>query len=179
MAGIWSVHHVESGAIIDKKTMTDTLYWDKSDSEINPGGGKLPPRLVALQQAAEHFGEQYAKRFYADWETVDRLMIIPPLEDFRLASEFAEKQQWEQAEKLWLKYADQRFRRLSVSASYNLSLSREISDDLEGALKWANKAMELARIFNDREEIKLTAQYAGILKTRLGEIRAFEKGNNK
>jgi len=170
MVAMWNLYHVATGIIQDHKTMVDTLFWDLNSQNSGNKQTLLPPRVEAIQQAAQFFGENYAKRFYHEWLTVDRMIMVPPLEDFRLAGEFAGNQEWEKAAGIWKKYADIRFGRLAISACYNLALSYEIGDDLSGAVKWINAALDVARSYKKSDELKSALQYQSILKQRLLEI---------
>jgi hypothetical protein len=175
LAGIWTMYNAVTGEIADRKTITDTVYWNPGDNPGNLAKEKFPPRLPALQQAAEVFGENYAKRFYSNWTKVDRLLIVPPLEDFRLAAEFTDKQQWDKASEIWEKYSDRRFGRLAVSACYNLALVREIKDELDEAVIWINKAMGIAESYRNSDEMELTGNYQKILVQRQHDIEKAEK----
>jgi hypothetical protein len=175
MAGIWTMYSAASGAVTDRKTMTDTVYWNKYDENGNVKKETLPPRLPALQQAGEVFGENYARRFYPDWTKVDRLMIIPPLEDFRLAAEYTDKKEWDKADSIWSKYTDRRFGRLAISALYNLSLAKEINDNLNEALNQISKASDLAKSYPNSNEHKLTESYREILIQRIRDIEKAKK----
>jgi hypothetical protein len=175
MAAIWNLYDGNTGTIQDHKTMVDTLYWDMDRNNSSKKQSKLPPRIPAMQQAAQVFGENYAKRFFPEWLTVDRMIIVPPLEDFRMAGEYVSNQQWDKAAGIWKKYADNRFGRLAISACYNLALSDEISDDLTGAMKWVNLTTEMAKSYKKSEELRLALQYQNILKQRLQEIEKSKK----
>jgi hypothetical protein len=171
MVAMWNLYNVATGNIQDHKNMVDTLFWDSNSQNSGNKQTILPPRVQAIQLAAQVFGENYAKRFYPEWMTVERMIVVPPLEDFRIAGEFAGNQEWEKAAGIWKKYADVRFGRLAIPACYNLALSNEIGDDLSGALKWINAALDVARSYKKSEELKLVLQYQVILKQRVQEIQ--------
>ncbi len=170
LAGIWTVYDGVTGEVHDRKTMTDTLYWEESDPELRGEAVRLPPRIPSLMMAAGYFGESYASRFSSEWVSVTRMMIIPPLEEFRLASVHAEEQEWEQAARIWKKYAHERFGRLAVTARYNLALASEISDDLESATEWIGQAHQLAGVYKNRREMQMTEEYGKLLQNRRSEI---------
>jgi hypothetical protein len=167
---VWNLYDATTGKVEDHKSMADTLSWDLYSSSGKFVKTVLPPRITALQQAAEVFGENYAKRFFREWITVDRTMIVPPLEDFRIAADEANKQEWKKAAAIWQKYSDQRLGRLAASACYDLALAREISDDLAGAVNWINKAASIADSYKNSDEQILISQYQAVLKKRKSEI---------
>jgi len=171
LAGVWAVYDAVTGKLRETKSMVDTVYWDAAES----GNDKLPPRIPAIELAAEHFGEKYARRFYSEWLTTDRLLVIPPLEEFRMAAEMAGKQDWEGAREIWERYAGDRFGKLAITACYNLALDAEIHDKLNDAGKWISRASALAATYHNRKEMELVNSYQTILTRRREEIRRLEE----
>jgi hypothetical protein len=178
MAGIWTLYNGNSGVILERKSMTDTVFWDSEAATVTSGAEKLPPRLPALQLAAETFGENFASRFYQEWIKVDRLLIVPPLEEFRQAAEFAGEQKWDKASAIWQKYSDDHYGRLAVTACYNLALACEIRDDLATALRWITQAFKLASVYKDQDEMRMVRSYKQILTQRSADIEKFSKSGS-
>lgn len=176
MAGIWAVYDSKTGSIKQHESVIDTLYWyrtDDSGSRID-----LPPRLAALELAAGVFGENYAKRFISDWETVYRILIIPPLQEFKTAADYASRDEWDQASEIWEKFTAKRYGRLAVSARYNMALASELKDDLDYALQWMNQALELATDMKNRDDIIMILNYQKVLNLRKKEIGKFMENEN-
>lgn len=173
MAGIWALYDGVSGKITETRSMVDTVYW-----QGDPGSGDettlLPPRTTALEMASAIFGESYAQRFYPGWITVDRLMVIPPTEEFRQAAEHALNQEWPQAEEIWKRYATDRFGRLAVTARYNLALAAESNDRIGEAVGWIHEAQKLADVYDNKKETAMVGRYRHILETRQKEISLME-----
>lgn len=169
LAGLWAVYDGHSGGVVDSRQMVDTLYWNKSHAD---GAGKelLPPRIPAIQLAAGVFGENYASKFHAGWIKVDRTMIIPPLEEFRLAAAYATEQKWNKAKEIWERFARDHFGKLAITAWYNLALASEINDDLEKAAGYIDKAYETALVYKNKNELQRVLRYREIIGTRLKEI---------
>ncbi len=179
IAGIWTVYDGMTGKASDRKTMTDTLYWEAENGIRADYNAILPPRLPALILAAEAFGEQYAERFFSDWISVQRIMVIPPLEEFRIAALHAEEQDWETAGEIWKKYTPDRFGRLAVGARYNLALAMEIGDKHNEALDWIGQAYHLAKVYNNPQELQMVNTYRQILQKRLNEIENLRRGEDQ
>lgn len=177
MAGIWALYDAKSGTMMHHDSVVDTLYWyqtDESGARIN-----LPPRLAALELAGGVFGENYAKKFISDWETVHRILVIPPLQEFRTAADHADREEWAQAAAIWERYAAQRFGRLAVSARYNMALAAELQDDIENALHWIDQAFEMATEMKNKEDLILILNYQKVLNMRKKEIGQFIQHQNE
>jgi hypothetical protein len=182
VAGVWSLYKAETGAMVDSKAMIDTVYWSPENNQEDQGDLKMPPQLTAILQASETFGENYARKFFSEWITVDRILIIPPLEEFRMAAEYASQQDWEKARGIWERYSGDRLGRLAVNARYNIALSYEISDQIEEAINRINQAYSLAKIYNNRHELEMIRNYQSVLSQRKKEIdrlKLLEKKGNR
>ncbi len=171
ITGVWAIYDAETGAIKETRSMVDTVYWQGSEA----GQEELPPRVPAIEMAAEYFGESFAKKFSSGWVQTDRIMMVPPLEEFRLAAELASKEEWDGAREIWERYAAGRFGKLAITARYNLALDAEIHDRYEDAVDMIVSASELAAEYKNRKEMDIVNRYRKILVARLEEIRRSEK----
>jgi tetratricopeptide (TPR) repeat protein len=168
MAGIWAVYDVLTGEVVKHESLVDTLYWNRT----NEDGQRIliPPRITALELAAEVYAGNFAKKFTTSWETVQRLIIIPPVQEFTMAAEYASENKWEEALELWQRYSSERYGRLSASARFNVALAYEMLDDIDSALEWIDKALVQTRVYRNKEELKLVQNYQRILNQRKKEI---------
>lgn len=170
-AAVWAVYDPFTEKVLDRKTMIDTIFWNNYDEKGNyQKGVKLPPRLTALKIAAQMSGENYSKRFYASWQTVNRIYSVPSPADFTVASNFVEKGEWDNAILIWKRYASDKSGKLAINARYNLALAYEIKDDIETAWKWLAAAQQLAVSYKSKEDIKMIQQYQKILAKRIKDI---------
>jgi hypothetical protein len=177
MAGIWAVYDALTGAIVKHESLVDTLYWNS----INDDGQRIliPPRITALELAAEVYASNFAKKFTTSWETVQRLLIIPPVQEFTLAAEYASENKWYEALELWKRYSSERYGRLSVSARFNIALAYEMLDDIYTASEWIDKALAQTRVYRNKEELRLVQNYQRILNQRKKEIDQLQNATNK
>ena len=168
---VWAVYDPYAEKLIERKTMIDTVYWNSYDKNGNyQKGSKLPPRPTALKIASQLAGEEYSKRFFASWQTVNRMYSIPPLPDFTEASNYIDKGKWDNAILIWKKYAPENNGKMAINARYNIALGYEMKDDLESAWKWLAAAKQLAVLYKSKEDIKMITQYQKVLSKRKKEI---------
>jgi hypothetical protein len=179
-AAVWGIYDPLNNDIVERKSMIDTIYWNGLDKEGNFEPGYLPPpRLTALELASVYAGSNYARRFYAGWQTVNRMYSVPPLPDFADAAFYFEEGKWNEAIELWQKYADNRNGKMAINARYNLALAYEMKDDLDTAQKWLTAAHELARTYRSKNDIQMIALYQKTLETRKREIALLNKMQNE
>ena len=170
-AAVWAVYNPSTEKIIERKTMIDTVFWNSYDEKGNyQKSAKLPPRLMALKVASQMVGENYSKRFFASWQTVQRMYSVPSPSDFTDASNFVEKGDWDSAIKIWMKYAPDKNGKLAIEARYNLALAYEIKDDILTAWKWLASAHQLAVSYKSKESIKMIEKYQKVLAKRKKDI---------
>ena len=170
-AAVWAVYDPVNSRLLERKTMIDTIFWNSYDNEGNyKRNVKLPPRITALKIASQMAGENYARRFFASWQTVNRMYSVPPLPDFATADTYVQKGEWDNAILLWKRYADDSNGKMAINARYNLALAFEMKDDLDAADKWLVAAEQLALDYHSKEDLKLILQYRKIIQKRKQDI---------
>lgn len=177
---VWGIYDPVKKVNLERKSMIDTVFWNGYDDEGNSRRGYTPPpRLAALEMASALAGENYAKRFYATWETVNRMYSVPPLPEFSEAAYYFEEGKWDQAIALWQKYADDSNGKMAINARYNLALAYELKDDLDTAQQWLTAALELASKYKSRNELNSIRTYQKILNTRRKELSKLNRQQNE
>jgi hypothetical protein len=170
-AAVWAVYNPYTEKLLERKTMIDTIFWNKYDTQGNYNSkSKLPPRITALKIAAQMVGENYSKRFFATWQTVNRMYSIPPLPDFSAADKYVQKGEWDNAILLWKRYATADNGRMAINARYNLALGYEMKDDIDTAQKWLSAALQIASDYKSKENIRMIIKYQKVLTKRQQDI---------
>lgn len=175
-AAVWAVYNPNTSKLLERKTMIDTVFWNKYDDSGNyVRNSKLPPRVTALKIASQMAGENYSKRFFASWQTVKRMYSVPPLPDFASADEYLKKGEWDSAILLWKRYVNDGKGKLAINARYNMALAYEMKDDITAAQKWLAAAMQLATRYRSKEDIRMILHYQKILTKRQKDISTLNR----
>lgn len=170
-ANVWSAYSPSLQKFTDRKTQIDTVFWNAFDESGKlDSKSKLPPRLSALKIASQLAGENYAKRYTADWVNTRRTYSIPPLPDFEMAEKYVRNGEWDNAIQLWKRYAENKSGKLAIHARYNLAFGYEMKDDIDASIQWILAAQQLAASYHSRNEMKLVEQYRKILIQRKKDI---------
>jgi len=170
-ASVWSVYDPVEEKILDRKTIIDTVFWNGYDDQGNyQRKTLLPPRITALKIASQMAGENYAKRFFASWQTANRMYSVPPLPDFAAAETYIQKGEWDNAILLWKRYVGDDNGKIAIQARYNMTLAYEMKDDLDTASKWLTAALQLATKYRSKEDIKRIIYYQNALRKRMQDI---------
>ncbi len=179
-AAVWAVYDPYAQKVIERKIMIDTIFWNNYNEDGKKvKDSKLPPRKVALKIAAQLVGENYSKRFFASWQTVNRVYSVPPPADFSIAAAYVDKGDWENAIAIWERYAPDKNGRMAIHARYNLALAYEMKDDIDTALKWLALAQQLATSYKSKENTKRILEYQIILMNRKKDIDRLNRSNAK
>ena len=179
-AAVWGIYDPTRERLIERKTIIDTVFWNGYDSQGNyQKGYNPPPRLQALQMASALAGENYAKRFHASWETVNRIYSVPPLPDFEQAALYFEEGKWDQAISLWEKYTDDKNGKLAINARYNMALAYELKDNIPLAEEWLEAAYKLAKSYRNQEELDMIRSYRKALETRKKDFKKLNQTENE
>lgn len=171
-AAVWAVYDPVTEHILERKALIDTVYWNGYDEQGNyQKDYQLPPRETALKIASQMVGENYAKRFSASWQTATRMYAVPPLPDFSDAAYNVEQGKWDNAIRLWEKYASNKNGKLAISARFNLALAYEMKDDFDTASRWLEAALSLATQYRSKEDLKMILDYRKILQKRKNDVK--------
>lgn len=170
---VWAVYDPANDKPRAVKTLIDTLYWNRFDENSNKAN-VLPNRGTALKIASQLAGRNFAKHFFASWQRVDRMYVVPPLPDFSDAAFLIGKGKWDEAIAIWNKYASEKNGKLAISARYNIALAYEMKDDPVTAMKWLNAAENLALSFKSRSDIQMILVYKKVLNQRIRQFNAFQ-----
>lgn len=179
-AAVWALYNAKTAKLVEHKTMIDTIFWNKYDDKGNyQREAKLPPRMTALKTAAQLAGENYAKRYYPSWQSVDRIYAVPSGSDFEAAEQLLKKEKWDEAIAIWKKYAADDYGRKAILARYNLAFAYEVKDQVPMARKWLVSARQLATKLGNKEALRIILKYESVLAKRTEQISELNKKANQ
>ena len=144
----WVVLFPESKAKIEK----DVIY--KKVGSIEDGKDQF------IYASGEMAGIKFGKHIIPGWTKTQRKYFISSNTDFKLATEFVNDGDWDEAAKIWNSYLGSENANLAGKAHFNLALYYEMQGDLDKAFKLAKKA---DKTYNT----PLSHNYAGLLHYRI------------
>lgn len=121
-------------------------------------------RKNLVQQNSNEIGHIYAKRIIPYRIRVSRDYFVGGSPNFRIAKRRAQTGNWDGAAELWLQESKSNKRIPAGRGAYNMAISNEINDNLEEAIRWAQKSYE---DYNIREAL----DYVRILRNRQAKRR--------
>lgn len=167
---------------IQSLSRSDTLYWEGNSYNSSLALQQLPDRQTALMDVAEYAGEQFAKQYLPQWETVDRYLYENSNDLIQIGLTKFTHRQWNDAIDIWQQAYDDAIGKGRKSktdyqtrayAAANIAVAQEICDNLSAAQQWAKSSAEAFGKIDTadaaQQQVNLTF-YMRELEQRLKEI---------
>jgi hypothetical protein len=158
----WRIYDPASRTILDEYLLSRDMVL--SGKGINPvtAASSLLGKKEAVKNVSLKNGQAYAWRIIPNWIRVSREYFVRGNDNFKIAQRKAQSGNWDDAGRIWLEQTKSPDRTVAGRACYNMAISREINGDLDGAIRWAQKAYEDYRI-------RLALNYVHLLRNRKAE----------
>ncbi|WP_299234832.1 DUF6340 family protein [uncultured Bacteroides sp.] len=141
----------------------DTLYFDL----VN----KISEKEL-IDECTRHASSVICNKIVPYWQTVNRIYFDGGCVEMRDAGVYVREDDWSSARELWTKvYNRQKKGNTKFRAAYNLSLSFEMTGDMEKAEEWLKKAADCVATGSEEEMVLkyYTAQF-NKRKNELGNL---------
>ncbi|MCF8225011.1 MAG: DUF6340 family protein [Bacteroidales bacterium] len=125
---------------LDKYVSKDTLYFMNESSM--PSSTYLHASDV-IRSGAYEFGYAYGMRHIPVWNQVSRVVFRGREEELRQAAAHTDMGNWDAALQIWTALLSSEDQHLAAKAAHNIAVYYELEDDVETALGYASKAVEL------------------------------------
>ena len=169
-ASIWTIYDASKNQIIHHTTMVDTLFWDGLDVSERYSASRIPGKKAALQIAAGLAGSNYSKNIIPNWAKVYRNTLSCNQADFKIASNLAKKNKWDEASALWGKYTESKNKRQKMQSLFNLAIANEMNGKIEEAIELISKASKISSSPIYATENKFIRKYSAVLEKRKIEL---------
>lgn len=173
----WSIHYFDKspGTSIQ---FNDTSYWESESYVRRNTISSLPKRTDALIDGALDVGHNSTNRFVPYWEKVDRYFFNPNNRLMKQGMDSVYVKNWKSAINSWetaLNY--NKSIRIKAQASNNIAIAYEITGDVDKALEYATKSLNLIGEFTitDYESLSRLTDYIKDLIQRKIEIKTLKQ----
>jgi len=170
---LWALYLPGKEKPVDHFRYTDELVWDRYDQNGNLDLTKVnPDRKAAIEMAAQIAGEQYARHMGPLWATVNRTLVTPSGDEWKKATQMAQKNQWEEAAAIWNRLASMPDGKEQGVAELDLAVAAEMMDQIDLAVSWASKAVKL---LDGKRYGPVAGQYLAVLMVRQQQINGLNQ----
>lgn len=137
---LWRVYNRGDNKPFDEFTLKDSLYFPRYAEDPF-----APPMSLTniLRDASYDLGYKYGLRHTPAWYQVSRVIFKGGDPELRKAAAYTDKGDWEAAVKIWSVLKENEDQKLAAKAYHNLAVYSELTDDIEAAYQYSQKAGEL------------------------------------
>lgn len=159
----WKLYQPKEKLTSARFEVNDTIFWEQSGATLQETYEKLPTIKESLLSAAVENASSLAAYVSPGWKEEVRKYYVTGDAEADRAIRFVNKDDWKEAEKIWLKFASVSSAGLRSKIEFNLALASEMNGNKEKAISWAEKSLqskyagvteEYLRILNSRAEVK-------------------------
>ncbi len=155
----WRIYS-KTGQVEDEYLLKDTLMWYSMGGTEDIAWYFLPETEVILNELASAVGTGFSEKIVPVWTDVNRIYYHRGSSKMNMAAKLVRENSWDEAARIWQKVAETENPGIASKAAFNMALACELSDKLELALTWINKAWTIKN--ND-----LAVRYSRILRDRV------------
>jgi hypothetical protein len=159
----WKLYQPLEKLMIAKFEVKDTISWERYGSTLQNTYENLPMIKEALMDGAVENGENFAAYISPGWKAEDRSYFITNNQEADKAIALLKRNEWKEAETVWLKFSQSNTAGFRSEIEYNLALAAEMNGNIDEAIAWAKKssqskyskvAEDYIRFLNARQENK-------------------------
>lgn len=150
----------------------DNLFYGNSVNNNLFGSDDNHRKL--LKNAAGSLGESFANELIPHWQKTSRIYYHSGNPQMHAAEKKLVLEDYIGAAEIYRRLTTNKNQNISAKASYNMALICEIEGDLEAAMDWVTRSVQLAKRY-DYQHASRCDEYIKLLKKKKEEIEAQEK----
>ena len=165
----WRIYDLKNQKIIEEQRFFDRKIFENADKKLVLAKMGLPKLDFAVSQAAILSGEQFFYRVSPHYIIINREYYknLKNIKGFKIksdnsnnlfikASNYASNNNWREAVKIWKQFTNHKNPSISSRAFFNLALASEANGQIDIAITWINKSLDLgnkkAKIYRSKLE---------------------------
>ena len=137
----WKLYQPLEKLMIAKFEVKDTISWERYGNTLQNTYENLPMLKEALMDGAIENGENLAAYISPGWKAEDRSYFITNNQEADKAIALLKRNEWKEAETVWLKFSKSNSAGLRSEIEYNLALAAEMNGNIDEAIEWAKKSL--------------------------------------
>jgi hypothetical protein len=139
----WSLYRPGKSSPMLNLLSNDVLYWTGGvDNSGKEGYSQLPSIKDALITGGIESGLNVASQICPNWVDESRYYYTTGNKNIDTAIPLIKSNKWDEAEDIWMKYAEVPSNSLRAMIEYNLALAAEMTGDLDKAIEWGVKSLK-------------------------------------
>ena len=124
----------------------DSIFWEDFGGSVTEAAARIIPEREMLKEAAEFAGTVPVKHLVPIWKTGKRYLYTGGSVQMRDAAIYVRENSWDNAFELWHQaFEGTKNTKKQMRTAFNIAVYYETKDSLSQAVKWAEKAQQLAK----------------------------------
>ncbi len=179
---LWRFSAIGGNTIGTFEVQKDTLYWSGEGNSPQLSTANIPNHLSVLYELGKYAGSRFANQITPYWESKSRVIFTSGNGYFMNAADWASKNNWDEASKLW-NYIYQNGKTIEKArAASNIALAMEMEGRIDEAAIWCalsiNEYDKIKSSYAAQEKI-IIARYFRELHQRQEEVKKLKKQLNE
>lgn len=136
----WKLYQPLEKLMVAKFEVNDTIYYERTGNTLQETYEKLPTIKEALIDGAIENANSISSYVSPSWKSDERRYFVTNNKEADRAVDYLLKNDWKEAENIWMKFSTSTSTVLRSWIEYNLALASEMNGNLKGAIEWAKKS---------------------------------------
>lgn len=140
---VWRTYDLKTKTIVDQFNTESVQQFDGSGKTLAEAESRLPSRSDMTSRAGVYAGQQYGHRISPQWVWVAREYYRKGNTQMKSAGQMARYNNWKQASEIWNKQSTSSDQKIARRASMNMALAAEQTGDIDLAIQWCERAVQM------------------------------------
>lgn len=140
---VWRTYDLKTKTIVDQFTQESWQQFDGTGRTLAEAESRLPSRSDMVSRAGVYAGQQYGHRISPQWVWVGREYYRKGNAQMKQAARLVKYSNWKAAADIWNTQATSSDVKVARRASMNMALAAEQTGDIDLAIQWAERAVQL------------------------------------
>lgn len=140
---VWRTYDLKTRTIVDQFTQESWQNFEGTGNTLAEAESRLPARRDMTSRAGVAAGQQYGHRISPQWVWVSREYYRKGSPEMKQAARLVKYNNWKAAADIWNKQATSSDPKVARRASMNMALAAEQTGDIDLAIQWAERAVQM------------------------------------
>jgi hypothetical protein len=136
----WKLYQPKEKLLIAKFEVNDTIFWSRNGFTLQETYEQLPTLKEALINGAIENARNLAAYIAPSWQSEERRYFLTKNPEIDKAVSYFQKNNWKEAENIWMKYKNISSASIRSKVEFNLALAAEMNGNLSEAIEWVKKS---------------------------------------
>ncbi len=175
----WRIYNCSDMSVLNTHLQKDTIFWNGFGFSINSSLGTFIQFDKATKEIGLYLSYKMVDYLAPYWEEVIRRLYTSGNMHFLNATDWVNKDNWQEAEKIWNYIYTNGSKKAKIKAAVNLALSLERRGEINEATNWTSKAYTVMSEMKSEMKTKLKMYvinyYKDLLKRKKEYIKLVEQ----